>query len=469
MRRWVVALALALISAASAAASPAAPASPAACPTARGAVGFAPTVLIRRVDVRGNTITSGALIRRALAVAAGDCLAADDRRLRDARYKVLALGFFREVELRFEKADRRGEVVLVVEVVERGTLVLNRIFLGTSTVTPFWSGLDGGDRNLGGLGLGGSAAFVWAAAGEHVGARDQRAFALRLDDGAIGGGPFGWRASAHWVEASEPYRVAGPPASQAIEDLAAFDLRRVGGRGGLGWSVTPLTRLTLDLRFESVTADLPSAPPIELLLEDGHSRVATVAVGLERDTRPDPVLPYAGDHLALYAEVGVEPISSYGFASLLARYERWWRVAERHVVSAHAAAGAVLGDAPRFDRLYVGDLDRMLSPRPLGLVVSSTAPFDVFDTGADALSYGELGGVAEAQWAFRLFRSRGRLYGGDLFVGAGLWSLAARRALEVEGAGAIAVDLLVDAGLRLDSDVGIFELSLANALGRLPL
>jgi hypothetical protein len=167
--------------------------------------------------------------------------------------------------------------------------------------------------------------------------------------------------------------------------------------------------------------------------------------------------------------VGAGPFgSSYDFASILGRYERWWQLAPRHVLSGHVVAGAVLGDAPLFDRLHVGDIDRMVSPRALGLVVSTTPPFDFFGTGSDEITYGEVGGLLEMQYAFRLFRSRKAVYGGDLFVGAGLWTLHATRDLGYD-APTLPVDLLLDAGLRLDTEIGIFELSLANALGRVPL
>jgi outer membrane protein insertion porin family len=465
MHRWLVGIALALAVARPAGAQP--------------APGFAPEVCVRQIVVRGNTTTAERLIRRALPVTEGTCLSTDDDRLRVARYKVLALGHFREVELRFEKGSQRGEVILVVAVIERGTLVLNRIFLGTSLVTPLWAGLDAGDRNLFGLGLGASGAFVVAADGEHAGGHVQKAFTLRLDDPSITGGPLGWRAALYHIDASEPYRVRGDFSDGAAANFAAFDYRRTGGRGGLTWAMAPLARLSLDARFEAVHADLPAAPvrelpgggtvPVDLLLRDGASRIATLTVGFDRDSRPDPVLPYAGSHLAAQLEVGVEPLSDHGQLSIVARYERWWRLTERHVVSGHLGGGLVLGDAPRFDRLHVADLARMLSPRALGLVVSTTPAFDVFGTGADEVTYGELGGVAEVQWAFRLFRSRRHVYGGDLFVGLGLWTLAERRELARSGGAALPLDILVDAGLRLDTEIGIFELSLANGLGRVPL
>jgi outer membrane protein insertion porin family len=442
--------------------------------------GFAPKVFIETIVVRGNTATAERLIRRALAVEAGACLSTDDARLREARYKVLALGYFREVELRFEKGSARGSVVLVVDVIERGTVVLNRLFFGTSRVSPWWAGLDLGDRNVGGLGLGVSGAFVFAGEGEAAGARAQRAFALRVEDSAVFGGELGWHAALHRIEASEPYRVSGDVGSSSATHFAAFDYRRTGGRAGVTINLTPLARLTVDGRYESVLATLPAAPTrelpgggreaIDLHLEDGRSRVATVAIGLDRDSRPDPVLPYAGTRVAVQVEAGAEPLSSYAFTSLLGRVERWHQLAERHVLSIHLTGGAVLGDAPRFDRLYVGELDRMLSPRALGLVVSTASSLDVFGTGADQLTYGELGGVAEVQYAFRWFRGKGRIYGGDLFVGAGLWTLAEKTRLAEASLGdSLSIDLLLDAGLRLDTELGIFELSLANGLGRLPL
>src|SRR6185503_11274494 len=123
--------------------------------------------------------------------------------------------------------------------------------------------------------------------------------------------------------------------------------------------------------------------------------------------------------------------------------------------------GAVLGDAPLFERLHVGDLDRMVSPRALGLVVSTTPPLDLLGTGSDQLTYGELGGLAEVQYAYRLFRSRRHIYGGDLFVGAGVWALHATGDLGYDTPN-FPADLLLDAGLRLDTEIGVFELSLAN-------
>ena len=72
----------------------------------------------------------------------------------------------------------------------------------------------------------------------------------------------------------------------------------------------------------------------------------------------------------------------------------------------------------------------------------------------------------------RLFRGKGekRVYGGDLFFGAGLWGLAENvdlRARDAKLWSSLPIDLYLDVGFRLDTDVGIFEITLANGLGRL--
>jgi len=60
---------------------------------------FGPVILIEAIDITGNTATQSEIIRRALPIMPGDVLHASDRRLRDARFRVLALGFFRDVAL----------------------------------------------------------------------------------------------------------------------------------------------------------------------------------------------------------------------------------------------------------------------------------------------------------------------------------------------------------------------------------
>ena len=445
---------------------------------------FGPVILIEDIEVVGNEVTAGRLIRRALPVRAGDTLRAGDPRLREARIKVLALGFFRDVELSMRKGSERGRVVLVVRVEERGTIVLNRVYLGTSEVTPWWLGLDLGDRNFLGSGVEVGGGVVYAGDSDLEAHDSQWAAQLRVGAAAVGGTRFGVHGAITHVDASEPYRVRGDSSDAAPANFSAFDYRRTAFETGVVFDATPLSSLVFDYRLEHVDGAVPAAPTrtlpdgssdyVDLGLRDGTSYVSTLSVGFDRDTRPDPILPFTGDRVTVIGEVGASWLGGdYDFASVLARYERWFPVrSAQHVVSFHLTGGIILGDAPIFDRFYVGDLNRLLSPRTLGLVVSTLPSHDLLGTAADDVTYGEVAGLAEVQYAYRLFRSGRPVYGGDLFVGAGLFGLASRADFKVRDRSlyrALPVDLVFDVGLRLDTEIGIFELALANGLGRIPL
>src|SRR5579862_9071528 len=79
---------------------------------------FGPVILIEAIEITGNTATQTEIIRRALPIGPGDILHASDKRLRDARFKVLALGFFRDVTLVMKKGSTRGQIVIEIQVVE---------------------------------------------------------------------------------------------------------------------------------------------------------------------------------------------------------------------------------------------------------------------------------------------------------------------------------------------------------------
>jgi hypothetical protein len=445
---------------------------------------FGPVILIEQIDITGNTATRTEIIRRALPISAGDVLHASDKRLREARFKVLALGFFRDVTLAVHKGSQRGQVIVEVHVIERGTLVLNRLWFGTTTPSPWWIGADVGERNLLGLGIAVGGGAIFARHGEVPGARDQYAAELRVSNASVRGTAWGVSAAATLVHGSEPYRVSGAAGDASAKAQRAFSYRRFGARFGAIYDVSALTRLSMGLRAEAIDATRPAAPTrelpdgrvvaVDLHLDPGGSRVVTAGGSFDRDTRPDPILPHAGSHVLVSAELGGALLGGgYDFATIFGRYERYWPVRnERHAIAVKLAGGMVMGDAPRFDRIHIADVDPMLTPRALGLVLSTSAPLAILGTRDDKPSYGDLGGSATVEYAFQLFRGSGkrRVYGGDVFVGAGLWGLAERADLRARDTGLVAslpIDLYADAGLRIDTDIGTFELTIANALGRL--
>jgi outer membrane protein insertion porin family len=445
---------------------------------------FGPLLVIEAIEVHGNSSTAERLIRRALPLAPGDALRAGDPRFQQARFKILATGFFRDVVLRLRKGSRHSRVILVVEVTERGTIVLDNLYFGTSASSPWWAGLQLSERNFLGTGLGLGGGLVYAGQGDIEGADAQWAVRLRVFDGSLLGSVIGAWGGLVYNQVSEPYRVAGATASTAPTDFRSFPYSRTGAVGGLTADITPLANLAIGIRAEWVDAEVPAAPTrslpdgsvvaVDIGLEPGRSRVVTTSLTFDRDTRTDPVLPVSGDRVMLVGEFGATWMGgSYNYAVALARYQRWWPLPGRgHVLSVHLTGGLVLGEAPRFDRLHASDFNRLLPPRALGLLLATKASPDLLGTEADESNYGEVGGSATVEYSYQLFRGRFNVYGGDLFIGAGLWALADRRDLSVRQGSlyrALPVGLMLDAGLRVDTQIGIFELTFANALGRLPL
>jgi hypothetical protein len=445
---------------------------------------FGPVLAIEGIEVHGNASTSTRIIVRALPIKPGDVLRAGDPRLRTARFKLLALGFFRKVELSLRKGSKRGSVILTVVVSERGTVILNRLNFGSSLMTPWWAGLDLSERNFLGTGLGIGGGFVYAADSDIIGARSQWAAEARIDDPSVFGTKFGWHAGLLRTKASQPFRIGGSASDNDNDNFNAFHYVRTGFKGGLSIDVTPLSRVVVDTRIERVRATLPEAPTrtypdgsvrrVDLGMLPGTSRLVTLSLSFDRDTRADPVLPFNGDHVAVFGELGASWMGgSYDYGTLLARYEKWWPLRSvQHVLSVHLTGGLVLGDAPLFDQLHAADFNRMLTPRVLGMVVSTQPSRDFLGTNTEDVTYGQVGGAVEVQYTYRLFRRRRHVYGGDLFIGAGLWSVARTEALRVRDESlyrALPVDVFFDAGLRVDTEIGIFELTFANALGRVPL
>src|SRR5262245_35100078 len=161
-------------------------------------------IVIEDIEVVGNRSTQTEIVLRALGLEVGDELRAGDPRLREARFKLLALGFFRDVTLAQRKGAERGHVVLTVTVVERGTVVLNRLWFGTSTTSPWWLGADVDERNLLGTGLAVGGGVVYATDNDDIPtARPQWAGEVHIADPSVMGTPYGVDAQFTWVHGSE--------------------------------------------------------------------------------------------------------------------------------------------------------------------------------------------------------------------------------------------------------------------------
>ena len=235
-----------------------------------------------------------------------------------------------------------------------------------------------------------------------------------------------------------------------------------------------------DYRYERVEADLPAARwcapsarrqpsgRIDLGLRSGN--LSLLSFAFERDTRADPVLTPAGSRLVHRERVRLGAFgSSWDFFKLTVTYQQWLRLRWGHVLSFGALAGFIVGDAPIFERYFLGDLDPLLPSHALGLTVSTLAPRNLLQSGIARERYAPLAARLMVEYAIPLFRGGPpglRRRRRSSTSGWCRWPPSDDlRGAPGRGWQAVPMDLLVDVGLRLDTVIGTFTSASATRWG----
>ena len=456
----------------------------AAAPSASDAVAFpdprfGPRYVIETVRIAGNRKTATSLIVGELAVLGlgpGVSLDASDSRVEAARYRLLSLGYFLDVHLSVARGSKRGSVVLVVDVEERGTLVINELFPATSEATLFWGGADVSEMNFLGRGINLGGGFVVST--KPIVPEAHAGLGLRLHVGIPPlGGPngVGLSVTGLYNDGSEFYRTSGPDTDADPGRFIATRVRRAGGVLTAGKMLPHNLHVTAALREEQLSATLPppalqsqtlpdmTSVPIDFMIEDGESRVGTLAASLDYDTRSDPVLPRSGMRLALSGEVGTSLLgSSYSYVKTVFNGSVYLKMPHGHALGFHLFAGSIEGNAPYFDRFFIGDLDLLLPRRALGINFSTQPAPTFLGTSIAAQRYDNYAGRLLVEYAVPIWRHRGWVYGGDAFVAFGVLGMAS----DEDTLTSPPLALTGDVGLRLDTYVGVFTVSIANVLSR---
>ncbi len=441
-----------------------------------------PKYLIESIVIRGNTKTKDYIIRKALLVTVGENLSIDDPRFKLSRFRVLSSGFFSDVRLTLEKGSKHGKVILVVEVVERGTIVLTDLFLGTSEATSAWGGLGIAENNFLGRGIGVEGAFVLGADPSVERGAIQQSYRLRAGARQIGGAPISASGSFIYLDGSDFFRKLGPDSSSQPDNFISIRYKRVGGTLGIGLDIARFTRLFWAYRGESIHSDAPVGAvrelpdgrtiPIDFDIKRGSSILSAMTIGLERDSRSDPILPQQGSLLSIHGTFSTGILgSSYDFIKIYSSYQHYFPLKWGHIFSLQLGGGVIFGWAPFFEKFFIGDFNDLMPGRALGLNFSTLPSRNFFGTSIDEKRYEELVFRTSVEYTVPWFRGGRFAYGGDFFLNIGLIALASRDDLRMRDrplSQSVPVDLTLDAGLRLDTYIGIFRFSIGNGLGRIP-
>jgi len=420
---------------------------------------------VERIQLQGLARASEAEVRRHLALAEGDVL--DDGAVLVTRLRLLQLGWFSRVETRVERGSQRGLVVLVIEVVERNTLLVSDLVLGSTRVQPAYGGLGLTQQNFLGRGLGLSGAFVWGGSPADR-PLDPARFAARATffapDVDLGrslprlvAGATGLFLRGEELHCPTPscgdYRGRFGAAPRLRYD-------RVGGEIALGIRPGPFERIFGGLRVESLRGTavpgegpLPDGPAPSLRL--GSSTLTALTAAYDRDTRDDFFLPRQGTRFGAQVTFASPALGGdYDYARWLVQAETAFGLPRGHALRVMGAAGATQGEAPFFDRFYAADWAYFSIGPAIGRALELN-----FSTDS---RYDSLLAMLGAEYAVPLWSAGRVLHRGYLALGArGLYSAARPRGGRTAQSRA---PLSGDLALRLDTPVGSFNLSLGYAL-----
>ncbi|MBW2453133.1 MAG: BamA/TamA family outer membrane protein [Deltaproteobacteria bacterium] len=490
-RRVAQSAALAVVLAASSLAGDSRAEEPAAGPHAAGGRSQARLrYTLDGIEVRGNQRTADRVVLRYIPFEPGDVLDVDDPELQLTRFRLLGTGFFSSVGLSLRKGRRRGAAVLVVDVVERNTLIVENVAMGIAAdeddegnsepITPYL-GVQAAETNLAGTGITLGAGIAVAA--------DQFAMRMRFADPAFVSSEWAFTAAMHYIDAQDFFGIKDVSFEspllelREVTDYAVVSYSRFGGTLGAGHDLSTSTRVAFDYGLERVEALVPTVAshvrgntrePIDFDILPGASVLSKIQAQLIYDTRDTPFLPTRGGLGTIRGTLGLEPLgSSYGYQKLEASLAFWWRLPWRHVVSVEGQVGAIAGDAPFFEQFYVGDFTDLLPDRILGLNPDRRQPPNILGTDIVEVRYGHYAAKLEGEYRIPLYAGHGSVYGIDFFTGAGLYGVATDRDFEdpptgYEGAARAPIDLTYNLGIRIETYVGGFSVAFSNLFGLLP-
>lgn len=446
---------------------------------------------LQDIEIRGNTRTAAKVIKRYVRFAPGDVLDVADAEIELTRYRLLGTGFFSSVQLSLRKGSHRGTAVLVIDVVERNTLVVQNLWLGiaadedtsgSSKPLSAFVGLQVAETNLVGTGI---------AVGAGIGlTADQIALRAHVYDPAFANTSWSGLLSVLWADArdffgSRSVRFESPLLDQKeVTDYAVVAYKRFGATIGTGRALSIASQFQLEYHLEQITATVPTAAshlrgdtrePIDFAIKPGKSVLSTLRASIAYDTRDTPLLTRRGSLAAASLTAGIPPLGSdYAYARVELSAQRWWELPWKHVVRASFFAGGIAGKAPFFEKFYVGDFTDLLPDRVLDLAPDRRQPPNFLNTDIVEVRYGEFAAKAEGEYRVPIYHGKSSIYGIDLFGSFGVYGVASGRELTdppsgYRGLRRVPLDLTYNLGLRFDTSLGGATLAFSNILGLIPV
>lgn len=457
--------------------------------------------LLESVRIDGPTRTRSHLLREYVPFARGDVIDPESDDLEAIAWALRGTGWFASVHVRLERGHERGWVILVLDVTDRNSAVVQQFQVGitevlsgtrdpNTDVLPY-VGFQIAETNLLGTGtaisVGGLMSQKQQAA--RLGFQAPRflgsSMTLRLSTSYHNGREF----YGHDPLVSASCGPLSPPG--CLEELAARNAvvfyHRTSFAAGVGRMVGSSLFWAIDYVGDVVHVNsMPEAAselrgrtyaPIDFALQPGRTLAASVRMSLVFDRRDDPNLTRRGVLVRLQGDIGSRVFGgSYDYTRIQTTVRGWVPLPHRQVLRFSGFAGVVTGEAPVFYLFHVSDLTDLIPSRILELDIDRRPAPNFLHTSIEVMRAEGFAARGDVQWEIALLPAhRGNaLRGMNAFVNAGIYALSSLRELGFpppgyHGFSRLPVDATFDLGLRIDTDIGLFEVGFSNLLGFLDL
>jgi outer membrane protein insertion porin family len=454
--------------------------------------------VLEGIVVSGNKRTKAHIVRKFIPLKQGDFLDPESPELVATEWRLMGTGWFDSADIRLERGAERGYVVLVVEVKERNTVVIEQLVAGVSEgvgntgdsgrkLFP-WLGFKITETNLAGLGirLSGTALVSEFQQGGRLDLRYPKLikseYGLRFGTFFLNGREF----YGNEPLVSVPCGAPTCPGTSVVQN-AVVRYRRGGFMAGTGKDFTTKLRYSLDWIGDIVSVlSRPEAAserrgnqvaPIEFAIQDGRSFVSSLRFALVFDKRDDPGITKEGVIFRGVVTAGTRFLGSdYDFLQLEAWVRRWWRLPWNHTIRFAAFGGASFGNTPFFYLFHVSDLTDLIPSRFLEMQLEARPAPNLLGTSIDSSYRGELAWRLDIGYnvpVYERVRDRG-LREVNLYTLIGVFGVADVRDPRTgitgySGAARFPVDLTFDVGFRFDTRVGVFQVGFSTLVGFVPL
>lgn len=445
------------------------------------------------IEVRGpDRRTRSRVIQSYIPLEAGDVVDPEDPMIEAIEWRLRGTGWFSQVSVHLERGQRRNWVVLVVDVVERNTIVVEQLTFGFSeglngsldldVEQHFYAGATIAETNL--LGTGARLALSGLAS------RRARGLRLEYENPRLFPARMALRASFFYNNAREYFgneplvdvRLCPEDVPDCEPRNAVVFYKRGGISIGTGRDLGPSTRLTLDWRGELIDVSaLPEVAsedrggivqPIIFAIQSDLSRVSSLRARLTYDRRDDPAMTTRGTLFRLGADLATGAIgSNYDFLRVQLSLRHWVPLGRGHSMRFGGFVGAIFGDAPFFYKFHVSDFSDFIPGRYLEMQLDRRPAADVFNTSIAVMRQQELAARADIQYEAPLYdRGQGVLRTLRAYLNIGVFALGDRRDFQTglpfyKGFSRFPLDLTLDLGLRFDLSFGVFQIGFSNVLG----